>query len=54
MKKFKKFNCPICDKELINLSLEENEFDFWCDDCNIDISVVVNEPYKISYEEIGG
>lgn len=39
----KKFSCISCGKELINLSLEgDEENTFWCDDCDIDISITVN------------
>ena len=37
----KRCNCPECGKELIRLEpYETNEFEFWCDDCNIDITIV--------------
>jgi len=39
----KKFSCISCGKELINLSLAgDEENTFWCDECNIDISITVN------------
>lgn len=40
-------SCPICGKQLIDLSngdpaCEENEHMYWCDDCNIDITIKEN------------
>ena len=39
----KKISCPKCGKELVKLS-SEDEFEqvFWCDDCNIDITIEEN------------
>ena len=31
--------CPICGKEIIVLNNDESYFEFWCDDCNIDIYI---------------
>ena len=43
----KKINCPKCRKELIRLEpYEENVYEFWCDDCNIDITIEDNEEDK--------
>ena len=40
----KKINCPKCDKELIRLEpYEEGVYEFWCDICNIDITIEENE-----------
>ncbi len=40
----KKINCPKCEKELIRLEpYEEGVYEFWCDDCNIDITIEENE-----------
>lgn len=41
---FKKHNCPVCEKELIRLEPYEDTscyvwFEYWCDNCNIDISI---------------
>lgn len=39
----KKINCPKCGKELIRLEpYEEGVYEFWCDDCNIDITIEEN------------
>lgn len=41
----KKINCPICGKELIVLNdmtfgtCYKYYYEFWCDECNIDITV---------------
>lgn len=35
----KKIKCPICGKELIILNDDEKYFEFWCDNCNIDIYI---------------
>jgi len=39
----KKCYCPKCDGELINLSLEKYIDNFWCDNCNIDITITYEE-----------
>lgn len=40
----KKIYCPKCGKELIRLEpYEEGVYEFWCDDCNIDITIEENE-----------
>lgn len=37
---FKKLNCPVCNKELIRLEpLVKGRYEFFCDDCDIDISI---------------
>ena len=40
----KKLNCPNCGKELIPLEpfSDGNTHEFWCDDCNIDITITMN------------
>ena len=39
-----KINCPKCGKELIRLEpFEEGVYEFWCDECNIDITIEENE-----------
>lgn len=41
----KRIKCPICGKELIQLNditsdtVYEYYFEFWCDECKIDITV---------------
>ena len=37
--KLKRIKCPICEKELIVLNNDKSYFEFWCDDCNIDIYI---------------
>ena len=40
----KKINCPKCGKELIRLEpFEEGTYEFWCDSCNLDITIEENE-----------
>lgn len=43
----KYFYCLCCGKQLIRLEAidpySENTYDYWCDDCNIDIIVEDNE-----------
>ena len=40
----KKINCLKCGKELIRLEpYDEGVYEFWCDDCNIDITIEDNE-----------
>ena len=43
--------CPICGKQLIDLSegnpaCEAGEHAYWCDECNVDISIFENEEDK--------
>lgn len=43
----KKLDCPRCGKELIRLEpYEECEYDFWCDKCNLDITIIDNDLEK--------
>lgn len=47
MKNFNYISCPACGKQLINLNegdptIAEDEFFFWCDECNLDIAITVN------------
>lgn len=40
----KKFNCPVCGKELIRLEpFHKGIFNFWCDNCDIDIAITKND-----------
>ena len=39
----KKIKCPICGKELVALNDEFGYYEFWCDDCDIDITVEVHK-----------
>lgn len=40
----KKINCPVYNKELARLEpFEENVYEFWCDDCDVDIVITKNE-----------
>lgn len=40
----RKFWCPQCGKELVNLNVDDESIsDFWCDDCDIDISITENK-----------
>ena len=48
-----KCNCPNCDKELIRLEpFEIGIYDFWCDTCNIDITITKNDELEESYEKL--
>ena len=48
----KKFNCPMCNKELIRLKPFENGiYEFWCDKCNIDITITKNNEVDIIITE---
>jgi len=39
----RRYNCPICGKELIRLEpFDEGEYRFWCDSCNLDIIIEDN------------
>lgn len=43
----KKCNCPECGKELIVLDpVFNNYFNFYCDDCDIDIEIIKNKSEK--------
>lgn len=37
--RLERINCPICGKDIIILNNDEKYFEFWCDDCNIDIYI---------------
>lgn len=38
-----KCKCPKCTKELIRLEpFEAGTYNFWCDECDIDITIVKN------------
>ena len=39
----KKIKCPLCGKELIKLNFEKKCHEFWCNHCNIDITIQENE-----------
>lgn len=44
-------SCPICDKQLIDLAeidsaCEANEHMYWCDECNVDITIIEGEEGK--------
>lgn len=47
MSKFTKIDCPVCGKTLIRLNaFEEDEKiinEYWCDECNIDITIRTDE-----------
>lgn len=41
--KTKQIICPNCGKTLIRLApFENNIYEFWCDECNIDVTIVDN------------
>lgn len=45
----KKISCPKCGKELIRLEpFDEGTCEFWCDDCNIDITI--KEHFECPYD----
>lgn len=47
----KKCNCPECGKELIRLEpFEQGVYEFWCDDCNINISI--SDKKELKFEDI--
>lgn len=47
----KKLNCPVCNKELIRLEpFTKGVFEFWCDDCNIDICIIKNNEIEQTNE----
>lgn len=43
MMKIEKMNCPHCGKTLICIDGDDGVYCFWCDDCDIDITVKVND-----------
>lgn len=46
----KRFNCPVCGKELIRLEpFYKGIFNFWCDNCNIDINITNNNEASTTY-----
>lgn len=48
----KKFNCPVCNKELVRLEpFEKGVYEFWCDDCNIDLVVTKNDEAEEADED---
>ena len=51
----KKFNCPVCNKELIRLEpFEKGIYNFWCDHCNIDIVITKNNEVEDFKDNING
>lgn len=40
-----KINCPKCGKELIRLEPYDEfaVYEFWCDNCNLDITILDND-----------
>lgn len=43
----KKFNCPVCGKELVRLEPFANGvYEFWCDSCDVYIVITKNDFYK--------
>ena len=37
-------NCPICGKQLIDLTVEDDKYhEYWCDECKIDIRIEESE-----------
>lgn len=52
---FKKLNCPVCGKELIRLEpFEDHTYEFWCDDCDIDICISENDLERRDTDEVLG
>ena len=48
----KKCNCPKCNKELIRLMpFVKGKYEFYCDDCDIDIAITNNEEVEIDYDD---
>ena len=47
MSRLTKIDCPVCGKTLIRLNaFEEDEemiSEYWCDECNIDITVKIGD-----------
>lgn len=49
----KKYNCPNCGKELIRLEpFEEDIYTYWCDTCNIDITIEDNDKNWLKHLEL--
>lgn len=47
----KKILCPSCGKELIELEpYEDNRFNAWCDDCNLSITINMDEETPVSID----
>lgn len=44
--------CKKCGTQLINLSTEENEYDFWCDKCDISYRVIDGNVFPINWRDI--
>lgn len=45
---FKTIECPSCHKPLIRLGLyQPGVYEFWCNDCDIDVVITTNENSKI-------
>lgn len=45
-----RINCPVCGKGLVRLGpFEDGIYDFWCDACDIDITITKND--KVNTEE---
>lgn len=48
----KKFNCPVCGKELVRLEpFEKGVYEFWCNHCNIDIVITKNDEVEEKEDE---
>lgn len=46
-----KIDCPKCGKTLIRLApFEEGLYEFWCDDCDIDIDITDNNETEKEFE----
>ena len=50
----KYWSCPACGKQLLRLEpYYDDEYLYWCDDCNIDIRISDNDgQLKKDYEEM--
>lgn len=50
-KRMKHCVCPECEKQLIRLEpFEEGIYNYWCDSCNIDITITDND--AVEKEEV--
>lgn len=48
----KKFNCPVCGRELIRLEFfKRGIYEFWCDHCDIDIVITKNDEVEETDED---